>query len=893
MTDQDRRRVQACFDEAVGLTAGERQSYLERHCPPHLRDEVESLLAADQSSARVLERPLLGTWVLSKEDRSLRGYEIGECIGEGASSRVFRALRTDGSGRAVAIKYFRYPVAGDEVGQRWEIERRALGSLRHPNIAALLDGGVTKGGRPYLVLELVEGVPIDEYCKLHGLTARERIELFLPVCRAVHYAHQNLIVHRDLKPSNILVDQRGTPKLLDFGIAKLLGPESDGLLTTATAMRPMTPMYASPEQFRGDRITTATDVYSLGVVLCRVITGSVPYSSAGTRRELERVVTTEPPLRPSSLLSDDRRRRIEMTGDFDNIILMALRKEPDRRYGSPLALADDLQRYLEGRPVRAHRDSLAYLAGKFIRRHSAVVAGLAAALVLLVGFLVTLALQATRLAEERDEAQRQRDKAQAGIEFLNEVFQLSNPNMQSDTEAFARMVLDRSVERVVADLAAQPDMQAALLHAAGVVFRNIGLPDRSAELLEQAVARAGEAHGQDHHDVVAYRRSLGLVRAAQGDYEEAARLLGEVLSSQERMEQPDPNALAQTRYALGTVLRDLADYDAAQPLLEQALEHRRRTHGDDDPGVAEALGALARLHLQRGQLAEAEEGFVEALRIARLVDDSGPLVFMALDDLAVLELTAGRFDAAEAHFKEVLGLGEKLYSPGHPMLIDALNDLGVLYGMQGRLDESETLLRDVLDRRRMTLGERHPAVAESWVNLGRLLKERGQFDEAERCYRTGLDIYRESFGDVHATVAQTLNNLGVLLLERGRHAEAEPHMREALNVRLALFGTAHPDTANSYARLGRLYMETDRLEQAEESLRTGLEIIQRSLPEGHWRVGDLMSDLGACLLARGRPDEAAGILATARQILASQLGEDHPDTQLATERLTAARAHSG
>ena len=420
------RRIESLFDEAAALPAGERAAFLSSACGEDLdlKGEVESLLAADEQAAEFLQRPAVVSAAAppsplsSLVGRRVGHYEVEGRIGEGGMSTVYLAVRADDAyQQKVALKVLGYGADRSDLSARFRAERQILASLDHPGIARLLDGGSTEDGRPYLVMEYIQGVPLDKYCDQHRLGLEARVDLVRQVCAAVQYAHQNLVVHRDIKPSNILVTADGVPRLLDFGIAKLLeGTELPGTIeATMTGQRLMTPQYASPEQVEGGAITTATDVYSLGVLLYVLLTGHLPYRLQGTSSDaLQRAVVEQDPERPSTAVGRGegspearglrpQQLRRKLRGDLDNIVMVALRKEPSRRYASVALLSEDLRRYREHLPVAAQPDTLAYRMRKFVGRHKAGVGAVAVGLAMILGLTAMMTVQAVRLTRQRDE----------------------------------------------------------------------------------------------------------------------------------------------------------------------------------------------------------------------------------------------------------------------------------------------------------------------------------------------------------------------------------------------------------------------------------------------------------------------------------------------------------
>ncbi len=543
MTPERWQQIQTLAEAALEIDTDARSDFLDQACDGDeaLRREVEALLGSLDRVESFLETPALGDFARfraaagsgepttvardsewrpaeSGPGQHVGPYRILHEIGHGGMGTVYAAARDDPFEHRVAIKLIRPGMDSGSVAQRFRSERQILANLDHPNIARLLDGGTADDGRPYFVMELIEGERIDRYCDRERLPIRRRLDIFREVCAAVDYAHRNLVVHRDIKPSNILITRRGVPKLLDFGIAKLLD-DTDFPYTveaTRTGLRPMTPPYASPEQLLGQAITTASDVYSLGVLLYMLLTGRLPYALAEpSPQEMQRALAEGQLPRPSTAvnrpegpdeLSPDavsRRRgthphqlRRRLAGDLDNIVLTALRREPERRYGSVALLAEDLRRHLEGLPVSARRDTFGYRAGKFLRRNklAASIAGTSAALVL--GFATTMAVQARQLARqrdrakaerdkadrERDKAHRERDRAEKVSTFLTDLFALADPEAGGNTVT-AREILDRGLDRIQ-ELEDQPEAQVGLMSALGRIYRKLRLQEQATPLLE-------------------------------------------------------------------------------------------------------------------------------------------------------------------------------------------------------------------------------------------------------------------------------------------------------------------------------------------------------------------------------------------------------------------------
>ena len=454
MTGADPAEVARLFERALAADPGERAAVLDGCGDPAVRREVESLLAADEQAGGFLELPQPGA---DPGDPRIGPYRLVRALGEGEVSTVHLAVRDDDAyHQRVAIKLIRPGMDSRQILQRFRQERQILASLSHPSIARLLDGGSTPAGQPYFVMEYVDGEPLDVHCEHHQLPVVRRLELFARVCQAVHFAHRNLVVHRDLKPSNILVDADGTPKLLDFGIAKLVGPDSGlgraevPVEPTATVARLMTPHYASPEQVQGRPVSTASDVYSLGVILYKLLTGRRPYELASLAlSDIERVVCEAAPPPPSQLA------RGRLPRDLDNIVRMAMRKEPERRYASAQELADDVRRCLERRPVVARRDTLGYRVSSFVRRNTGAVVAAAVIGLSVLGGAVATTWQWRQAVAERTRAEAQRRTAEQTLGFVVELFKVPGSGVAAH-EVTAQQVLDRGATRLRDDSGTRP-----------------------------------------------------------------------------------------------------------------------------------------------------------------------------------------------------------------------------------------------------------------------------------------------------------------------------------------------------------------------------------------------------------------------------------------------------
>lgn len=548
MSSPDRHeRVGAILVAALEQPPEERGRFLDEACGGDglLHGEVETLLRSHDAAGTFLEVPALQATGFGA-DSGMEGARVGPYrllreIGRGGMGVVYVGVSSDEAfEKKVAVKLVKPGMDTEEIVRRFEKERRILAGLDHPNIARILDGGTTDEGLPYFVMEYVDGLPILEYCDSRKLPTSERLKLFGSVCSAVAFAHQNLVVHRDLKPSNILVDSAGVARLLDFGIAKLLAADENAT-RTITSLRPMTPWYSSPEQIRGETINTSSDVYSLGVLLYELLVGRTPYRIVGRApSDVDRAVCEQEPERPSVavgrreqvttpdsrqlLLSpeslsatrdgDPKRLRRRLAGDVDTIVLLALRKDPRRRYASVEKLSEDIRRHLSGLPISARRDTLLYRSGKFVRRHAFGVTAAAAFALLALGATATMAIQ-------RGKTERERLKAEQTSAFLLGLFKGSDPREARGATLTVREVLDRGGERIKRELAGQPEVQATLMDTIGGVYRELGLYDQARGMIEGAYQTRRRIFGVKDLRVAESLQSLGEVDLATGRYAEA------------------------------------------------------------------------------------------------------------------------------------------------------------------------------------------------------------------------------------------------------------------------------------------------------------------------------------------------------------------------------------
>ncbi|HEV8580634.1 MAG TPA: serine/threonine-protein kinase, partial [Thermoanaerobaculia bacterium] len=885
------------FAEALERPPAERCAFLEVACGGDvaLRNAVERLLAADERNGTFLELPAVPLLGLELEDRQEQGrlgpYRLLRSLGRGGMGVVYLGVRDDEQyERQVAVKILRSGLEDTELRHRFLAERQILARLEHPNIARLYDGGSTEDGRPYLVMELIEGLPVDEYCDLHRLTVEQRLALFRRICAAVQYAHQNLLVHRDLKPANILVTPEGEPKLLDFGIAKQLAPAAETDARTRTGLRVMTPSHASPEQVKGEAITTASDVYSLGVLLYELLAGRSPYQleEGAPPYEIERAIHEQQPEKlgvallhpgapsPQQIAATRGTKptalQRRLSGDLDTIVLMALRKEPARRYESVAALSADLERHLQDQPVSARPDRWGYRTRKFVRRHRTAVAAAAAVVLLVAALVASLFLQGRQTVRERD-------KARYALSFLVDTFKQADPYRTQGETLTAREILDQGAERIARELSGKPDVQAAVMDAIGEVNLGLGRYDKAEPLLTRSLALRRQVFGPASLEVAESLEHLAGLRDERLDLTGAESLLRQALAIRRRRSGGDL-ATAGILNRLGTVLAKKGVSPETAPEIEalhqKALALARRAEGPVGPNVAETLLALADLQRAQGHYARAESLFREGLAIdQRALGEGDPRLWRERSRLADTLVEAGKFKEAEALFRQCLTVQRKLLGRDHPDVAFTLNGLAVATHLQARYTEAEALEREVLALARSAYGPRHWRVAEALCNLAASLAGQERRDEAIPLYEEALEIRRRALGEKHWHVGQVLLLLAEVHRRENNFSEALGLAEQARDVFAAGEGPDHPYVAHALLEIGKIHNAQMRFAAAEPFLRRCLAIRQKTLEAGHPDLAKAQVSLARCLLGQGREDEAVVLLRAARPALIAAYGANH------------------
>jgi serine/threonine protein kinase/tetratricopeptide (TPR) repeat protein len=851
--------------QAVSLDTDDRLPFLKRVC-------AHDKLLLEQALAR-LRHSSPEWWDQSIDSRTFDSFEVahdrtGEPIGpyrivrtlgQGGMGEVVLAERNDQQFRQqVAIKLVKRGVLSRNVQGRLKVERQILATLDHPNIARLLDGGATTDGTPYIVMEYIEGEAIDVYCDARRLSVEARLKLFRTVCSAVHSAHQNLIVHRDLKPSNILVTHDGIPKLLDFGIAKVLDDRKmmHTMAVTQMDVRVMTPEHASPEQIRGEPVTTASDIYTLGVLLYELLAGHKPYSIKSSRlSEIENAICEQEPLPLNTALpyrgeSADTatlaicearsttvaRLRRELSGDLANIVMTALRKEPERRYSSAEQFSADIERYLTDMPVAACKDSWPYRANKFVRRHRLAVSFSALTIVGLATFAIVTTIQSHRIASEQARA------AQVSS-FLIDMFQQADPTHSRGREVTVREMLDIGSRRIATQLAEQPDTRAHLQATVGKVYADLGLYDDAEFLLRESIAARTKLYGPRNPETAVSMQSLG------------------------------------------DVLVRKKELVHAEPLLEDALAINRNAFGDHSVNLTASLRSLGDLRLEQQQPEAAEQLLRESLRIlAASAMKANVVEKLAIDAetaatlnrLAIVLRQKGDYSAAEATYRRALTIAEKSLGRDHPTVAFITHNLAVVIERQGRLTEAQPLFKEAIELHRKVFGVEHPETLVAMANYGAFLHRVGEVEAAERILREVLTLRRKVFGDRHSLVGYDRVNLGLLLHDKGQFRDAETEFRGALDIYEESLPANHDYKGSAHRSLALTLVALGRNREAEQELNRSLEIFSAIFPKDNPQIISTRGALGQALAAQKRYAEAEPLLLDNYRLLLKTRGVDNP-----------------
>lgn len=824
----DRERwaqVKEIFNRALEMEGDERALYLEQACnaDEELFLEVNTLFDAHLEAGRFIESPAIAplsslvddTGETSRLGQVIGAYKIEKEVGRGGMGAVYLASRADQQfKKKVAIKLIKRGLDTDEIIKRFRHERQILATLEHPFITRLIDGGATDDGLPYLVMEYVEGLPLAQYCNEDLLSINERLALFLQICSAVQYAHRNLIVHRDLKPSNILIQTDGTPRLLDFGIAKLTTPDAEHTIeNTVKTFHAMTPEYASPEQVMGGTVTTASDIYSLGVILYELLTGHRPFRLASkSTDEISRIISETPPTKPSSVcrsqglnveVQNPHLAVRKLRGELDNIILMAMRKEPERRYSTVEQFGDDIQRYLKGLPVIAQEDTLFYHAEKFVKRNKAgVAAGVGIAVSLIAGLMAT-SRQARISKRQRDKARQEAEKARKINQFLQKMLSSADPRVGGKDVKIVE-VLDIAAEDIEAVFANEPDIVADLESTIGLTFLGLGQLESAEQFLKNAFEIRKALFPRSSVEMAQSLHSYGKLLHARGSLDAAEPLYRESLNTFRHLKGNISVEVSEVLDDLGYLLAIKGDIKGALVLHEEELEIRTEIYGENHVSVARCLEKLGSVYSMLDRREVSEPILRRSMKILQTVYG------MEHPDVALLMVNlAGTIhakcpDEAEQLCQDSLAIRRKLLGEDHVDVCWSLYNLAYVLIGRGRSTEALEYLALALSKRGSNLPDEHPVVSSCLLLNGRALMLVGEYQEAKSAFEECLSIRLRTLPEDHWLLATTKSFLGECLVTLGDAVHGKQMMAEGYQMLERRLGKHHDQTVQALDRLARI-----------------------------------------------------------------------------------------
>ncbi len=860
LTSAQFQQVQQLFEQASQLTISEQQTWFSQ------QPEIDTAVAAKvrqllriSNQLRDDQEPqaiaVIDVFELALIESELGSYQLIKSLGEGGMGRVYLARRNDQAfDKDVVIKLMKGFHKKGTALQRFHFERQVLARMEHPNIARLLDGGECQDGTPYYVMEHVNGSTVSSYCREHNLSIAARLALFQKICAAVHYAHQNLIIHRDLKPSNILINADAEPKLLDFGIAKQIGADHDAL--TRATVGPMTPTYCSPEQMLGQNLTTASDIYSLGVILFEILTGEGPYGAdnAHPLRQPAAICDYRPKA-PSKSASNQNLSKTPWSSDLDNIVLKALRKDPGRRYRSAFQLSEDLQRYLDGLPVSASRNTWVYRCNKLIQRHRWVVSGIALALVI-------LGWQQIRVLEQRDQARLNAVRAEQNQDFVVGMFDILDPSLSDGAEISAKTVLDHGAHQLRNILNTQPESRATLLVTLGGLYQKHGLYDDAAALIESAVTIRRDSFGNQHPMVADALDALAAVYIDHTHYQPALQTIQEALQIRELYRNQQPDGHIRSLNVLSEVYSGTGQLKAARQTAEQSTAIARSSLSTQNPSLLrQTLKLLGVTYADLGEYPLAQQSLRESLSIceqqyAPIHIDCAEIIH----SLGVVLSAQGLYEQAEQYYRKSLAVTEKILGNKHPDVAFIQNSLGLLLINTGRFYEAETTLKSSMQLTENQLGHDNINIATQLSNLALLYRETDRLEEALQAAERALKIRQKATPDNLDDIAQRQYVVALTLRRMGRLELAEQIYWQVMNTWVDTRGVNNVNVATVRASLAAVLAHQGKYQLAEAQTRQAMNIYRQNLDPSHWHIAVLQSSLGGIVLRQNRFEEAESLL---------------------------------
>lgn len=848
MDKQNLILIENIFNELLSLPKEQRENILNLRCGNNLqlKNEVLSLLKSYEETEDFLEASLptnVGKEIKAPDKyigSHIGPYLIESEAGTGGMGIVYKGKRDDKTfEQKVAIKILKHGFTSGYLFKSFLRERQTLANLKHPNIARLLDGGNTDDGLPYLVMEFIDGIPITDHCDKNRLTIKQRLEIFRTVCDAVQYAHQNLVIHRDIKPGNILVDEDGKPMLLDFGIAKLLDEnlEADNDGITKTGFWVLTPDYASPEQIKGEPISTSSDLYSLGILLYQLITGHQPYKIKSSspvainnkltgielKKPSEKISETEEIKKTDGsvikispdVICDLRREKSEklrhhLKGDIDNIVLKAINNDPSRRYASVEQFSEDIRRHLDGLPVIARRDTAGYKLSKFIKRHKVGFTVSTLFALFLILSTIGISWQAKIAADERDKAKIEAAKFEKVNAFLQEMLSSADPTeIGKDVKVYD--VLNKASQDIEVELKGQPVIEANVRRTLGITYMNLGEFDKAKLHLDKALNLSKKIYGIDNEETAQNFHDLALYFHWISDYHIADSLYGLSLSIFKKVLKEPTQSLVTCMNDYGILKTDLGEYQDADKMLREALGFSEKINGKNSGDVAAILNNLALNSHYLKKLDEAEKYYLQSLDIRiGLQGENRPEVSTTYNNLGFVAIDKNDLKLAEKYFEKSYELKVNLEGKDHPDVGLALNNLAAVKFREKDYAKAEELLRRAIQLFSKSFKEDHVWVANSYYWLGKTLMEKSRFKEAETSLKKTLNMREKLLPKNHLSIFSAKGELGICLLKENRFPEAGKLLLDAYNGYTSASGSDDQTTNRFLEQLIAYYTKTNQ-----------------------------------------------------------------------------------
>ncbi|NGP87004.1 serine/threonine-protein kinase [Fodinibius halophilus] len=850
MSEFDWQKVETIVDEALDLPEEHRPTFIEQKCSNNeeLKSEVTQLLESIFESEGWLDNPTDYKKEFYEEvsdeiehittAESLVGQQVGpyvikEILGEGGMGTVYMAERADEEfDHKVAIKIIRHGRATKSNIRRFKREQQILANLNHPGIAQLFDGGITQDGFPYIIMEYVDGLPIDQYCKKYSLDIDAKITLFKQVLKAVRYAHENLIIHRDLKPGNILIDDEGKVKILDFGISKLLEDEREDTLTI-TGSRLLTPRYAAPEQVRQENSTTATDLYALGIMFYQLLAGTHPFDfDQLSRYEIEQTIIKQEADKPSSKV-DDTKTQKKLRGDLDAIALKAIRKEYEHRYRMANEFLDDLKNYQNGIPVTAREGSLRYRSQKFFKRNKQRIAIAAGVLILL--FSIS-GFYTWRLAQERNQAQFQAKRAEQVKSFMLQMFNTGNPDMKSYSgkDAKVKDLLLAGYHRTERELQGESEIYIDMLSAIGDALSNIDEFETSEEALTKALAKSLAYYGK--------------------------------ISSQ----------TATIHSHLCNYYHEVHKYDLAEKHIRKAIDIQKQLNGNRSLELAGYFSIYASNQFLQSHYKQAEKLFLKSDSLRKIYNKTQNIsYYITLANLGETQLFLGKYDLAEANFKKALSYFEEYYEHSHPEIARTKYRMGLLYHRTSKHKKAETYLLQSMNEFTQLKGSNSSDLSANYALLARNYRVLGNWEKAEKYALKDIELTNTIYGDSSVIYAKSINNFAIIQKAQGNLRKAKINYQKSLSIYRKKVDNTNPDLAIPMYNLGDVLKDLGEYTKAQRLLEQVISIDEKRFGKEHPEVGLDLNKLGAILLEAKQYNKADSIFIKAQPIYENHFPEDH------------------